>query len=228
MGEDMSRLKTALGLVAVALSASACVSNGTVTREATNAFDTSTFFDVAGNVSNPSAQTQPTLAALMRERGWRITDVRVNVPRSLSTSEANTMKPNVELLWQDEPYGDRYAQVRDILERPMRGLLPAFEGSRDVVLQLNVSFFHAQTPLVRRTFGGEHEIEFTFSLYDATTGALVYGPASRDLTFAAYGGRRAVEAEAMGLTQRVRIEARMHDWMISEFRLPVAPSGVTF
>lgn len=111
MGEDMSRLTTALGLVAVALSASACVSNGTVTREATNAFDTSKFFDVSGNVSNPSAQTQPALAALMRERGWRITDVRVNVPRSLSTSEANTMEPNVELLWQDEPYGDRYAQA---------------------------------------------------------------------------------------------------------------------
>jgi len=32
----------------------------------------------------------------------------------------------------------------------------------------------------------------------------------------------------MGLTQRARIEAWMHDWMISEFRLPVAPSGVTF
>ncbi len=95
-------------------------------------------------------------------------------------------------------------------------------------LQLNVSFFHAQTPLLRSTFSGEHEIEFTFSLCDATIGALVYGPVSRGLIFAAYGGRRTVEAEAMGLTQGVRIEARVHGWMISEFRLPVAQSGVAF
>lgn len=97
-----------------------------------------------------------------------------------------------------------------------------------MILQINVQVFHAQTPLVRSTFGGEHAIEFTFLLYDVTTGALVYGPASRDLTFAAYGGRRAVEAEAMGLTHRARIEAWVHNLMISEFRLPVAPSGVTF
>ena len=89
-------------------------------------FDTSTFFDVAGNVSNPSAQTQPTLAALMLERGWLITDVRVNMQCSLSTSESNTMRPKVDFVWQDELHGDCHAQVRGILERPMRGLLPAF------------------------------------------------------------------------------------------------------
>lgn len=227
MGEAMSRLKTAFGLLVVGMIVTGCVNGVTVSRDATSNFDSSAFFDAAGNTS-AAEQTQTNIATLVRERGWRIADVQVDVPRSLTTSEANTIKPNVELLWQDEPRGDRYAQVRTILERPLRGLLPEFSGDRDVVLQLRVIRFHAQTPRVRNMFGGAHELEFTFALYDANTGALVYGPAYRDLTFTAYGGRNAVEAEARGLTQRVRIEGRFHDWMISEFQLAAAPSGLTF
>lgn len=175
------------------------------------------------------AHSDSGLAALARASGWDVVRIDVVVPRSLSTSEANTMKPMVDLLWQEDPSnGDRHAQVAHLLHAPLDALMPAFEGTNPVILRVQVDRFHAQTPRVRATFGGEHEIEFRVSVHDAITGAPIYGPVPRDLTFAAFGGARAAEADRLGLTQKRRIQARMHDWLVSEFDLPVARSGLTF
>ena len=43
-----------------------------------------------------------------------------------------------------------------------------------------------------------------------------------DLTFRAYGGQQAIEAEAEGITQRVRIMSRLQQWALAEFPRPAS------
>ena len=58
----------------------------------------------------------------------------------------------------------------------------------------------------------------------AETGALLSGPRNVDLTFRGYGGQAAIQAEAAGITQRVRIMDRIQTWARAEFPTPY--SGV--
>jgi hypothetical protein len=51
----------------------------------------------------------------------------------------------------------------------------------------------------------------------AETGAILAGPEAVDLTFRAYGGQRALEAEQQGITQRVRITERLVGWVRQTF-----------
>lgn len=162
------------------------------------------------------ALSQPSAVAPAGQ-SWQLAELVIDVPRTLTVSEANTIKPRADIVWREDPMGDRYQQVEVILRDALQPVLANMPGSVPARIDLSVTRFHALTQRTRYSFGGEHEIEFIVTVSHAETGAILAGPRAVDLTFDAYGGDRAVAAEAQGITQRVRITERLRAWAIAEF-----------
>ena len=49
--------------------------------------------------------------------GYNVTDVVVDVPAELTVSEANRFLPGSDIVWREDPMGDRKAQVKVIMEK---------------------------------------------------------------------------------------------------------------
>ncbi len=184
-------------ILGVALAVSGCVSTSQVSRDVA--------FDVPPAVEDIAVQN------------WRVAGFEVIVPRTLEVSEANTIKPRADIVWRGDPLGDRYEQVDALMTAALEPAFAAVDGDIPVIVTLEVTRFHCQTQRVRYTFGGEHEIEFILLVRHAETGQILSGPSDVDLTFDAYGGDRAVAAEARGETQAVRITQRLRNWVTQEF-----------
>lgn len=135
----------------------------------------------------------------------RVESIVVRVPRSLKVSEANRFLPAGDIVWREDPIGDRYAQVQTIFEAALaRGTAP-MQGAVPVTLDVEVKRFHALTEKARYTTGGVHNISFTLILRDPVTGAMIGAPRDIRADLDALGGRTALRAEAAGQTQKVRI-----------------------
>jgi len=169
----------------------------------------------------PVMGTLPTNAV---SADWQIQEIVIDVPATLTVSESNRIKPRVDIVWREDPIGDRYAQVQALMTEAMEFALRPMDGTRPVIVELEVTRFHALTERARYTIGGEHEIEFLFTVRDAETGQALTGPRNVDLTFRAFGGQRAVESERNGIYQRDRIQSQIIGWARQEFGLspPVA------
>jgi hypothetical protein len=146
-------------------------------------------------------------------QNWDFAELVVNVPRTLSVSEAHGIKPRADIVWREDAPGDRYVQVEGIMRDALAPALRSMQGDVPVQVVVELTRFHALTERSRYTIGGQHEIEFVYLVRHAETGALLAGPEAVDLTFRAYGGQRAVEAEQQGITQRVRITERLVGWV---------------
>ena len=88
---------------------------------------------------------------------FNVQDIRVSVPETLKVSEANRYYPSGDIVWREDPLGDRHAQVKAIFEAAMRegvGQLP--QGTVPVILDIEVTRFHAVTEKARYTIGGVH------------------------------------------------------------------------
>lgn len=154
---------------------------------------------------------------------WSIAALEIAVPRTLSVSEANSIKPASDIVWREDAPGDRHAQVEVILTEALSPVMQPREGAATpVIVSIEVTRFHAVTERARYTIGGEHEIEFTLTVRHAETGEILSGPRPVDLTFRAHGGAAAIQAERAGITQRVRITERLQDWARVEFPTPYA------
>ena len=53
---------------------------------------------------------------------WRVASVEVDVPHTLTVSEARTLLPRADIVWREDPVGDRYAQVDQIMTDVARGV----------------------------------------------------------------------------------------------------------
>lgn len=154
---------------------------------------------------------------------WSIVELRIDVPRTLTVSEANSIKPNADIVWREDQLGDRYAQVDALMTAALAPVLGPREGATTpVIVALEVTRFHALTERARYTTGGSHEVEFLLTVAHAETGAVLSGPRPVDLTFRAPGGQAALTEQAQGITQRVRITERLQDWALAEFPMPAA------
>jgi hypothetical protein len=150
-------------------------------------------------------------------QNWDFAELVVNVPRTLSVSEAHGIKPRADIVWREDAPGDRYVQVEGIMRNALAPALRSMQGDVPVQLVVELTRFHALSERSRYTIGGQHEIEFVYVVRHAETGALLAGPEAVDLTFRALGGQRAVEAEQQGITQRVRITERLVGWVQGTF-----------
>lgn len=187
-----------LALIGAALAVSGCVGTADVSRDL--GFDT------------------PPIIENVQLHNWDVVSVVVDAPYTLTTSEANTIKPRADIVWREDPLGDRHVQVETVMTQALAPAFEAVTGDIPVVIELTVSRFHMQTQRVRYSnIPSEQELEFNLVVRHAETGEILSGPRAVDLTFPAYGGQDAVAADARGETQRVRIQQRLQAWVQDEF-----------
>lgn len=129
----------------------------------------------------------------------------VIVPSELSVSEANLYYPLVDIVWRDDPPGDRRAQVQKIVEDSLDWGLAAFNRGRPAVVTIEIQRFHALSQKARYSVGGVHELRFSLLVWDASTGSALYGPVDVNADLIALGGNTAIAADAAGQTQKARI-----------------------
>jgi len=193
----MKRMKLVMLLVMGGL-VSACANTNVATRNAPfdgEALPTTT-------AAAPAIETQVLDTSLT---DVRVEGVTIRVPRSLTVSEANRYLPKSDIVWREDPIGDRHAQVATIFDTAMRKGAETVQGTTPVALDVKVLRFHALTEKARYTTGGVHNINFELSLRDPATGALLGEPRMVRADLDAFGGQQALQAEARGLTQKVRI-----------------------
>ena len=150
-----------------------------------------------------------------------VQEIRVNVPRTLTVSEANLYYPGGDIVWREDPIGDRHAQVQAIFEAGLnKGSAISQEGALPVVLDVQVTRFHALTEKARYTVGGVHAVQFEMRLLNPDTGEAYTEPRFIKADFKAYGGSQAIKAERAGLTQKVRITNRIAEVIQTELANP--------
>ena len=186
----MTRIKLVLFLAMGGL-VSACANSNVATRNAP--------YEAAPLTAAAGVEQAAPLTNLSVE------NVTVRVPRALSVSEANRYLPSSDIVWREDPIGDRHAQVATIFHAAMTKGTEQLEGPRAVDLDIEVARFHALTEKARYTTGGVHNINFVLTLRDAKTGAILGEPRQVRADLDAFGGQQALRAEARGLTQKVRI-----------------------
>ncbi len=138
-------------------------------------------------------------------QSFKVVDVKVAVPENLIVSEANLYLPQADIVWREDPLGDRKAQVSKIIETALRAGTAQIQGEREVIMSVRLKMFHALTEKARNSVGGKHNVQFDYVLLDANTGQPVSEVKSVNASLNAYGGRRAYEAMHRGETQKVRI-----------------------
>ncbi|UWR20930.1 DUF6778 family protein [Sulfitobacter sp. S190] len=149
-----------------------------------------------------------------------VSQVKVTVPRSLRVSEANRYYPTGDIVWREDPIGDRHAQVAQIFHDALRAGTAQFDGDIPVILDIRVERFHALTEKARYTVGGVHSIRFAMVMRDAKTGQALSEPHVVQADLDAFGGQQAITAEARGLTQKVRISQHLGEVIRQELIRP--------
>ncbi len=158
-------------------------------------------------IEAPATAAAPVAPAALAE--VTVNRIIVDVPRSLKVSEANRYFPGGDIVWREDPRGDRYAQVQAIVENAMREGVKDMQGPNAVDLYIELTRFHALTEKARYSTGGVHDIEFKLTLLDPETGTPLGASRQIDAGFKAYGGSAALAAEARGETQKVRITQQL-------------------
>jgi len=140
---------------------------------------------------------------------YNVARIGVVVPHTLRVSEANVFYPLSDIVWHGDPLGDRYEQVKTILEEGLAAGTAGMTTGREVEIDVQLTRFHALTPKTRYTTGGVHDTEFLLTVRDAATGEVIDGPRKVMADVHASGGQRALEEEAAGITQKSVIEGRI-------------------
>ena len=138
---------------------------------------------------------------------YAVREVTVTVPEKLRVSEADVYYPVADIVWRGEPPGDRHVQVAGVLrDAAALGTADLTRGV-PVVAEIEVTRFHALTEKTRYSVGGVYSIDFKLTIRDAETGIVIDGPRQVNGDIPAWGGRRALEDDLAGRTQRKTIVA---------------------
>jgi hypothetical protein len=145
-------------------------------------------------------------------RGWRVVAVNVTVPRTLVVSEAKTSLPRADIVWREDPEsGDRYDQVKVIMENAIRQGAASVRGSRAVAFNVTMTRFHALTFEAENRYqnAGVHTVDFIIQVVDANTGATIVEAQQIKADFPALSGDQMRAARAQGQTQKKMITAHV-------------------
>lgn len=207
------KIAKAISAIALAFSLTACMSTETATRNQV--------LDQTDQIISQDQLVTP------EKVSWRVTDVEVIVPDELKVSEANLFYPGADIVWREDPLGDRKAQVKKILTDAITTGVASVDGFHPVKLYVEVRRFHSLTEKARYTVGGMHSIWLNVTVLDAATGQPVMQTSKIDASFNALGGMRAMEAVREGRTQKVRINTHvsnlMRNWIVTP-HLDVTPA----
>ncbi len=135
---------------------------------------------------------------------WRLAEVRVSVPQSLVVSEAKTLLPTADIVWREDPMGDRHAQVGKIIQTAVLRGAQGLRGSRPVIIAVTVTRFHALTYEAELSSSdwGVHNIDFTAQVVDARTGEVLLPATAIRAETPAYSGAKMKALRAKGQTQK--------------------------
>lgn len=150
--------------------------------------------------------------------GWQVT-----VPETLKVSEANTIKPSGDIVWRGDPFGDRYAQVKAIMEASLAKAAPQVRGNLPITVQVVVRRFHALTERTRYTYGGLHELRYDLQVTNAETGEVIIPAYTVDATFRGYGGYQALDAERRGFSQKRRVTDHLFQSIVYQLTGRIVP-----
>ncbi|WP_235871334.1 DUF6778 family protein [Shimia sediminis] len=207
----MNRVRLTAMMMVLGLGLSACASVDTATRNA------------------PLEQISAEMP--MPAPSFALAGFDVNVPTTLKVSEKNSYYPGGDIVWRGDAFGNRYEQVGAIFEEAIALGASDLHGAMGVVIEIELKRFHALTEKTRYSVGGIHSIEFVMTIRDPQTGAIVRGPREIKADLVGYGGSKALQAEARGLTQKYRITNHLARVIRDEMTLTtgwVAPKkGVT-
>lgn len=134
---------------------------------------------------------------------YNVSEIRIDVPRSLKVSEANMFYPHADIVWRGEPRGDRHSQIHSIFTDAFGMGTANMKSGSEVIVEATVSRFHGVTEKTRYTFGGVFNMQFVLIVRDAKTGLVLEGPRPITVDVAAAGGSAAIQEEQAGRTQRV-------------------------
>lgn len=226
----MIKLACAFGLGAVL---SACGASEVVTRDAPFEAPAQVQFsqtDVAAVAQTGSKRTVRTMSKAKNQpqtilpeailRQINVAQINVRVPTSLKVSEANRYYPGGDIVWREDPMGNRHAQVSKIMHDAMAAGTAGFQGPVPVILDIEVVRFHALSEKARYTVGGVHHMVFKMVIRDARTGQFLSEPRRIESDLEAFGGQQAISAEARGLTQKVRISGHLAEVIRQEMTEP--------
>ena len=139
-------------------------------------------------------------------RNWRVTSVAATAPESLSVSNANRLAPNAKIVWHGEPFGNRRAQVAQILKEGLEAGVAGMNGPREVTVSATLRHFHSVTPYaVANAPAAVHNILYGIRIFDAKTGEPLTTTHEISADLEAFVGASAMTAAVQGETQRVRI-----------------------
>lgn len=159
---------------------------------------------------------------------FKLAGFNVSVPTTLKVSEANSYLPSGDIVWRGDVYGNRYKQVQAIFEESIRLGGGTLAGEIPVNVEIEVTRFHALSEKTRYSIGGVHAIDFVMTITDPVTGAVLRGPKEIKADLVGYGGDKALQAEARGLTQKFRITQHLARVVLEEMSLArgfVPPQG---
>ena len=144
-------------------------------------------------------------------RGWRLAVVRVTVPDELVVSEKKSVFPKADIVWREDPEGDRKPQVAAIIRNAARVAGQGLTGGTPVVLDITLVRFHALTFEAENKLSdaGVHNIEFNAQVRDARTGEVLFGPKFIEAALPALAGDQMKAARARGETQKSQITANL-------------------
>jgi hypothetical protein len=158
-----------------------------------------------------SFKTEYTPVPAAVSAGWRLSEVRVTVPRTLSVSEAKTLLPSADIVWREDPIGDRYAQVGAIVQNAVLRGAQGLRGARPVIIDVTITRFHALTfeaELSSRDWG-VHNIDFIAQVVDARSGEVLLAATAIRAELPALSGEQMRAARRNGQTQKSMISAHV-------------------
>lgn len=150
-------------------------------------------------------------------RGWRVTSVEVEVPSNLVVNEKPGLMPSGDIVWREDPPGDRRAQVAAIVRTAAGQAVSGLSGPRPVTLYLTVSRFHALTfeAETRLANAGVHNVDLVARVTDAASGEVLAGPEVIEAALPALAGAEMVAARLRGETQKSQITAHLRQTIAS-------------
>ena len=98
-----------------------------------------------GNFGPVASEVAPmvSLDSLSNPRDYSFSAINVVVPESLTVSEAHSYFPNADIVWREDPPGDRREQIPAVFAEAAARGTEGFDGSRSVELNIVVQQFHA-------------------------------------------------------------------------------------
>lgn len=211
----MFKFARILAVAGLAFSTAACVATDPASQASLNEAPAIRTAEQSTTTIAPDEITEAAFTAASVPR-YEVSSIAVDVPNYLVVSEADVYVPQADIVWREDPLGDRKEQVKTIMKDALTAGTTYMKGGQKVILAVRLNTFHALTEKARATVGGKHNINFDYVLLDAETGQPLTEARRVDASLKGFGGRKAYRAMRRGETQKVRISQRVADVIRSE------------